>query len=280
MRQVLKLVLLITLVFVTPILGTTIVAIRFKNGFVIAADSKVSYPGQGIKGPTTVCKIYRSGKFYFTFSGLAKDEDRGFLPERTVADNLSDSTSFESNISRLELALSHSLKIEMMRIKTDNPEQFELAQKQGNVVTVIVATIVGDTAHVAIRGFKYLDGTNPEIDISRLTCPGDCPNELFGFAAGMQEGAKKSITESFNNFPFNPIETARKAVDSEIIASPDSVGPPISIIGVNDKQGVFHSPEQNGCPIVVEPSSPVSPIPEPSTLLLLGQDCSDWGFLR
>ena len=44
--------------------------IRGSDGFVTAADSKVTYKGNGINGPTTACKIYRSGSLHFAIAGM------------------------------------------------------------------------------------------------------------------------------------------------------------------------------------------------------------------
>jgi Protein of unknown function (DUF1524) len=200
---------------------------------------KVSYSGPGIKGPSTACKLFRSGKFYFAIAGMANDRDRNFFSERIAAKIFWDSTSFESSIDRMELAISNSLKIEMKRIKTEFPGQFEFSQKGGgDVLTILVAAMVGDTPYMAGRGFRYLDGTIPDIETRRLSCPGDCPGNDYVFFGGEQKTARKTADELFKAPPWNAIEFAQKVVESEIAESPETVGPAIMILGV-DKNGVF-----------------------------------------
>jgi len=240
----------------TSIFATTIVGIRLQHGFVIAANGKPSYYGAGIKGSTTVCKLFRSGNFYFGIAGMAKDQNRNFFPERTIADSFSDSTSFESNVDRMELAISHSLKIEMKRLDIEDPAQFAFAMhKEGSdyLLTVIVGVMVGDSAHMAARAFKYIDGTNPDIKIDRLACPGDCSGENYAFSAGATAAADKALADSFKIPSWDPLETARKAVDSEIRASPETVGPPITILAVGNNGAVVDHSQQDSCPIEVEP---------------------------
>jgi hypothetical protein len=106
---------------------------------------------------------------------------------------------------------------------------------------------------MAARAFKYLDETNPGIKIGRLTCPGDCPGENYAFFAGGQQAAQKTLTELFKIPNWDPINSARKAVDSEIQASPETVGPPITILAAS-KSGIFVEPQQDGCPILVDSS--------------------------
>ncbi len=235
----------------TSILATTLIGIRVKDGFVIAADSKVTYKGVGAKGPTTACKIFRSGRFYFAIAGMASDRNRDFFPEKIVAQSFTDSDSFESSIERMELAVSDSLKIEMKRLKIEDHERFDGAQTDGgDVLTILAAAMVGDTPYMGGRGFSYLDGTIPTIEIRRVSCPGDCPGDEYVFFAGEQDAARKTINELFKNGVRMNVEFARKLVESEIQASPDDVGPPINILRV-DKNGPATDPINSNCPILV-----------------------------
>jgi hypothetical protein len=143
-------------------LATTLIGIRGRDGFVVAAESKVTYRGNGINGSATVCKIYRSGSLYFAIAGMASDRNRGFFPEKIVADSFSTSRSFAGNIDSIERALSHSLIVEMRRLKTQDHDEFEKIQKDGgDLFTVLAAVMVGDTPQMAGRGFMYIRSYSP-----------------------------------------------------------------------------------------------------------------------
>lgn len=71
--------------------------------------------------------------------------------------------------------------------------------------------------------------------------------------AARAQAAEKTLTELFKTAGWDPIEAARKPIDSEIKASPEAVGPPITILAVGNR-GTFVDPKENGCPIVVEPT--------------------------
>jgi Proteasome subunit len=240
----------------TTMLATTLVGIRGRDGFVIAADSKVTYKGNGINGPATACKIYRSGSLYFAIAGMAYDRNRGFFPAKIVADSFSTSRSFASNIESMERALSDSLILEMKKLNTENHDEFERIQRDGGeVFTVLAAVMVGDTPQMAGRGFMYVDEATPGIEIHRKSCPGDCPGGEYVFFGGQQQAARQTTNELFKSpgRGLGAVEFARKLVEAEIQASPEDVGPPVTILAV-DKNGAAMVPNDNGCPIVVEPA--------------------------
>jgi hypothetical protein len=90
----------------------------------IATDSKVLYRGAGIKGPETVCKIYRSGDLYFAVAGMPADRNRNYYPTKLVGQNYKETDSFEANMTRIEQSLSTVILDEMKRRRTDAPDQF------------------------------------------------------------------------------------------------------------------------------------------------------------
>jgi hypothetical protein len=241
------------LFFSISTLATTLIGIRGKDGFVIAADSKVTYKGHGVNGPATACKIFRSGNLYFALAGMANDPARGFFPSKIVANSFLNSVSFESSINRLEADMSSALKVEMRRLQVEDPELFLESQTGGgDVFTIIAARMVGDVPHMAGRGFKYLDLATPDIEIRRQSCPGDCPGEVHVMFAGEQKTARK-LTEDLmkSGKSANPAEFARKLVELEILEAPEKVGPPINVLRVDTKEAAIE-PSNGACPIVTE----------------------------
>ena len=257
-RQFEYLAILILCLCVPAALATTVVGIRVPDGFVIAADSKVMYREPESRGPATLCKIYQSGPLYFALAGMAFDRNRGFFPEKIVADNFSATDSLVSNMGRIERAISDSLKIEMKRLKTEDRSAFAYNHRPGvDMLSIIAGEMVVGVPHMSGRGFMYADQTT-SITITRVPdCPGeDCPNGIRFFFAGRSDVAMKTLNEfqddrgTVRHFPVTDV---RKLVEAEIQASPEDVGPPITIVQV-DKNGATWISNDSGCPIVVTPS--------------------------
>jgi hypothetical protein len=254
LRNSIYLAVFISAICVPTVLATTLIGIRVKNGFIIAADSKATYKGPGNRGPATVCKIVQSGPLYFAVAGLVADRDRGFMPEKIVASNFSSSDSLARNMERIEQAISNSLKVEMKRLKAEDPDNFASNQRPGaDILSIIVGEMVNETAQMSGRGFKYVDESTP-IAITRLSCPGNCTNDAFFFFAGESDVAQKALNTMFSDGTVhNPVTDARKLVELEIQASPDTVGPPITILQV-DKNGPSWISNDSGCPTVLTPN--------------------------
>jgi hypothetical protein len=237
------------------VFATTLVGLPQKDVFVIGADIKVAYKGRGIKGPRTVCKIYRAGRVYFAISGMANDRNTNFFPEKIVANSFSESASFKSNLQNMERTLSDSLAIEMTRLKARDRDTFDQDQKYGgDTVSVLAAEMDANHSVMGGAGFKYIDGTSPTVEIHRLICPGDCASEEEVFFGGHHESAQKITTEFYKNHGTvtQPTKFVRELVEAEIRSSPDEVGPPITILRV-DRTGAHWISNGSGCPIVVVP---------------------------
>ena len=236
--------------------ATTLVCLRQKDVFVMGADSKATYRGKGINGPRTVCKVYRAGRVYFAISGLTNDRNTNFFPEKIVATSFSDNVaSFNSNLQRMERALSDSLAIEMTGLKARDRDTFDQTQKdEGDTVAVLAAEMEGDHPVMGGAGFRYVDGTAPSIVIHRSICPGDCPRDEDVFYGGHHDSAQKMATEFYKSHRTvtRPTKFVRELVEAEIRSSSKDVGPPITILRV-DKSGPHWILNDSGCPIVVVP---------------------------
>ena len=242
---------------VPAVLATTVVGIRVPGGFIIAADSKVTYRGPESRGPAILCKIYQSGPLYFAIAGMAFDRNRGFFPEKIVADNFSATDSLVRNMERIERAISDSLKVEMKRLKTEDPSAFAYNQRPGvDVLSIIAGEMVVGLPQMSGRGFMYADETTSVSITHAPDCPGeDCPNGIRFFFAGHSDAAINTLNEFSHDGGTvrTPVADARKMVEAEIQASPEDVGPPITILQV-DKNGPTWISNDSGCPIVVTPT--------------------------
>jgi hypothetical protein len=234
------------------VFGTAIVGLRAPRGFVIAADSKPTYMGPGRKGPPTVCKIFQFGALYFSVEGLAEDSRRNFSPERIVANNFSFADSLAHNMDVLEKLLSESLKTTMERMKTEDLDTFAFNHKPGSdTMAIIAGEMVGGSPQMSGRGFTYQE-RSPNITIKRSDCPGeDCPTGTRYFFAGESDVAQPMATDFFRSIaPRDPVADARSMVEVEIKAHPKTVGPPITVLRV-DENGASWPSNDAGCPIEI-----------------------------
>jgi hypothetical protein len=240
---------------VPALLATTLIGVKSYDSFIIAVDSKATFKMHGTKETKNVCKIFQTGPLYFAIANLAKDPAHDYFPERIVANNFSTSDSFAQNMDKIERALSNALKIEMDRLKTEDPKDFVDNPKPDEMTQIIIAgEMVNSTPQMFGFGLKYINESTP-ISVTRLTCPGDCITLPYYFFAGDTEVAKKTLNDFFNRPPVpDAVTVARKLVEVEIEASPDTVGPPITILQV-DKHGPTWISNDSGCPIVVAPAT-------------------------
>jgi hypothetical protein len=250
---------LLLVISVPAVLATTLIGVTSHDSFIIAVDSKATFKSKTTKKAENVCKIFQSGPLYFAIANLAQDPAHSYFPEKIVANNYSTSDSFAQNVDKIELALSDALKVEMDRLKTENPKDFLYDPKPDEMTQII---IVGEMVHGTPQmfgfGLKYLNESTP-ISVSRLSCPGDCITLPYYFFAGETDVAKKTLHDFFDKPPVpDPVTVTRKLIEVEIEASPDSVGPPITILKV-DKNGPTWISNDSGCPIVVAPdkSTPI-----------------------
>ncbi|MGH7745486.1 MAG: hypothetical protein ACREQ5_11955 [Candidatus Dormibacteria bacterium] len=87
----------------------------------------------------------------------------------------------------------------------------------------------------------------PGINISRVTCPGDCSDGRELVSLGEKSAAEKFMHDnSGENFDLPSLAT--KLVQLEIADSPGDVGPPISELRL-DKDGATWISNDSGCPV-------------------------------
>jgi len=228
-------------------MATTIIGVRTPDYFMIAADSKARY--RGTPGPEKVCKIYQTGRLYFAIAGLEHDTQRGFYPKNIIAGNFIESDAFGDSVNRIERAITSALLTELSRLKSEDPEAYQFTLKEGDdALTILLAEIRHGTPYVAGRGFQYVQVTAPQVKVSRITCPGDCPNGVELFFLGKQAEAKQFVHDHPGE-NFDPIVRAKKLVEVETQSWPEDVGLPVVVLRV-DSNGPVWVANDSGCPVI------------------------------
>jgi len=244
-----KLLLSAALLIPGAALATSIVAVRTSKSFIIAADSKPTY--RGAPGPSTVCKIYRTGKLYFAISGLDYDKGRNFFPSQLVAANFSDRQPFDRAVSRVQAAVTSALLAELNAMHSTDPATFRFTVRNRDVTSILLAEFRAGIPRAAGLEFQYVDSPAPRVKVNRIACPGDCPSGNQYFFLGEQAEARQFLKDHSRQ-PLNPRTLPESLVRLEAKSHPDDVGPPISVLRVT-RIGPSWLANDSACPILVHP---------------------------
>ena len=77
--------------------------------------------------------------------------------------------------------------------------------------------------------FSHHDG-EPKITVTRLICPGDCPNDISAIALGEHDAADNYLDTYPEIFrQQGPLMAIRKATEAQATATPDYVSLPVTI---------------------------------------------------
>jgi hypothetical protein len=240
-------VLLAILLSPMSALATTIVVVRTAGFIVIAADSKATW--RGTPGAPAVCKIYRSGDFYFAIGGLDHDGARGFYVKDLVADGAKSASLFEDRVARAQQEISPRFLVRMNRLRAEDFDSFKIEMTDpGPQLSVAFAQMENGVPLFAVRGFEYFDGPPARVELSRDDCPGtDCPSGRQIEYMGKRK-AIETYSASHDVWNMDPAVLARKFVELEIQDEPAVVGPPIAILRL-DSSGATWISNGCGCPI-------------------------------
>ncbi len=214
-----------------PVLATTVVALidRHHHRVVIAADSLLVYKVSGTS--TQTCKIVARPACTFGMAGLFYKEYPVFhlqeLAEQacgTPGDLRHKADAF------LDIAKDPLMSVAQY-IQQNEPKFFgELTSSNGGelVMVVFAGPDPGNPAIFA-RGYKL--GSNGSIDPISLDATED--NNGAGFFGGATAQIASYIKQHPNWQHEDKVKAARKFVQLEIAAQPEWVGPPISVITIN-----------------------------------------------
>ena len=215
--------------------GTSIVVIRTPDQVTLAADSKATY--RGTAGPVSVCKIWKSSKYYFAVAGLVHDTRRKYDTEEIVGAALERSGSFQQGISRVETVVQRALDQELRHMRSEDAETFAFTLRESNyVVSIVIATVDHGVPRLAMRGFKFDPMTNG-LSLERITCPGDCPHGVYvgwmGKASAIEEKMRGPAP-----LQGKPSDVAIGLVQLQAAVDQSSVGPPIEVLELT-KHGTY-----------------------------------------
>ena len=250
------LALFLIAVLCTPTLRpTTIIAIRRQGKITLAADSKrLNGTKTGFEA-VNVCKIWHTDSVYFAFSGIYEDGQTGFSASQIALNGKAGTIDFRA--TQFAEAVKTPLLRVAQRAHREAPEADYRQYFGQNNVAILEAIFVGMENHVAayqyVRFMKIEDaqGTPIQIEPKIQSCPGNFCGEK-GQVGVMPMGQSDAALAKFNRMvaglggmPDDDVGIVRHWVDAEITDQPDKVGPPISILVLDD--GGVHWIDKGEC---------------------------------
>jgi hypothetical protein len=224
--------------------STTLIVIRRERQITVAGDSRTKY---GTQGPTIkVCKIERlNGDVFFAGSGMVLDTRvDGYSANEIALKGKPGTIAFRA------AAFAEAIKgplLQSARWGRQNAPEAVYREFWGgssavvlNVVFVGMENRVASISAVDFTKIEDAQGNPVRININIRSCRGSpCGDAEHALIISM--GQTDAISNEINSLltgpgglPVNDAKTARHLVEMEITDRPDKVGPPISIVQINN----------------------------------------------
>jgi hypothetical protein len=233
-------------------IATSIVCIRSPESIVIAADSMLTVRnGDKTGAAKSECKIRQAGGTFFTLSGLYKDPVRGFDVIRIINDSLDDKISLPEGAEVVSARVSADLLVELNRLKSESPDDYNTIKMRGGAVTSILLTgFEKGTAEVVLLKFKptVAPGGETVIKAERNSCPGDCnPGNIQAFYLTDMKAIDDYLKKGNKIDWQNPEKAAKFQVGLVIDAHTPGVAPPVDLLRI-DRDGALWIERKPECP--------------------------------
>jgi len=239
-QRILYCILLAQPIWAGNCFATSIVAIRSPDSVVIAADSLLTIKnGKGQDTTRSECKIFRSGRIFFSFTGFYKEPGSGFDIVSIVSDSLKQGESFGVTVDKAAMAVVLGMKDEVRRIRKETPALYEkyFAARTGAILQILFASYENGVPMVAVYDIKKTAGPYADIEMSydRNSCPGNCNVKDTGayFLTDMRPIEEYLKREKLKSMPTE--KTARFLVDLVIKARTPDTGPPVDVLRIDGK---------------------------------------------
>ncbi|MDQ3290375.1 MAG: hypothetical protein M3Q05_03695, partial [Bacteroidota bacterium] len=170
-RAVLSLFLIL---IYTSIYASTIVIYITPEFVVLAADSKGVYTNAKTfkKETRTVPKIFKTGDYYFSLTGVVSNTTRSFDVGKVINNRLKNEADLSKAITQIKEEVANSLKLYLSYNKKHNPSLFKKDLELGNYITSIgIIGIKNNKPYAHILGFKIINTASLDIKTEEDFCP-------------------------------------------------------------------------------------------------------------
>jgi hypothetical protein len=225
-------VLLVSL-FPAPLAGTTVAIVRTPDLIVIAADSMA---GDGVQ-KLTVCKIgtSQSSPISFAVAGPVRYSRTGFDAVALAQAAVSRAESIQEAATEFGRLAMKPFQTAATSIRTELPQQYDYIRKSPEPLQVVFAAIENGVPRYVIAYFTLAETPAAVSALAhQRACPGDgCSGARSLTVLGFNDAAKREASDPGFLAGLDPVSAARKLVELEIEDSPDSVGPPVSVLTID-----------------------------------------------
>jgi hypothetical protein len=225
--------------------GTTVVGVASNSGIVLGADSK-TYDVGGLPLSNT-CKILVDRGVVFAHAGLMGNLATGVTIRSLAQNALSTKGSLQDRIATFEAAVREFLLDTTKRVRSRRSVLYREQFDGKPTVEAVFAWMQSGKPGLALRTFEPTVGPSDSIVIRvhRQDCWPECVGTHFFLGHFEEIDQHVEAHPRFSNEPRSLESAVRTLIQVEMAANPDHVGPPISIVMI-DQQGVRWSERNRG----------------------------------
>jgi len=218
--------------------ATTAVALYVKDLAVVAVDGRINKVGPLISGHQSGCKLYVADGKVAILAGLTEEPDAGFDVRAIFHNVLNQSVPPAQAADLVQQRVQQALPAALQVFQKKDPAAFE-ARAHGESQLLLVGTDTSGEVQVSRRSIPYEQGHPAERDDS-IGTPDHVGVALIGETTAIDiDLLRLQKTNGWEGMGTadNLEKLARRFIALEIVAEPMQVGPPVSVVRV-DNNGV------------------------------------------
>ncbi len=214
--------------------ATCIVIIKARDRIIVAADSMRGFISQNtgkVERRETVCKIIQVGDGLFASAGIG-DISGSFDPRLIAKQIMSTQDTPSEKARKLDGLIVLKLKDEMKMLRTTEPLIFQQACEQ-DLSTAFFGHDKGGV-YLYIRKFDIQPFGQVDVAVKIVTAF-NCPSQQCRGYERLALGESKIVEAKWNRLPSKYAllpKAVSSLVESQIVVSPDKVGPPVDVVEV------------------------------------------------
>lgn len=216
--------------------ATSIIAVWTPNSTYIAADSKMIHYENFDKN-WTICKINAVNNVYWASAGITRDVGVGFSVKQLVDDAMSRDLPLEMKFKTFEEEAKTGLSIEMNGVYKAKPEIFKTNFDHKDVLELVLSGFSNGANYLYFISFAaYFDPISGTVKIllnKETKCPCE-DNAAFAFGAHLAIDAELRQTPGLLHSSLESGDELKRLIGLEIARSPKDVGPPISVLEIQN----------------------------------------------
>jgi hypothetical protein len=226
--------------------ATTAVALYVKDFAVVAADGRVNKIGPMISGHQSGCKLYVAGSKVAVVAGLAEEPDSGFDVRKILHQVMNQAATPSEAADAVEQQIQQTLPAALQVFQKNNPTAYRRRASGSSQLLMVGMSNAGDL-QVSRRSIPYAQARAPQRDDATGVAD-HVGVALIGETAAVDADLIRLHNtngwEGMNNVD-DLEKLARRFIALEVLAEPDKVGAPLSLVLV-DKNGI-HWIEPGAC---------------------------------